>query len=108
MVEFLAQQFDGVVLDQDFGLEIEPCIHAQRFVPRPSVAIRAAVLAAAVGIDAEAKADIGAVVLANEGGGVVRQERRFRLALGGEQFVIGRKLLVVGLGVYGFEAIGGR
>ena len=64
--EPLAQQLGGAMLHQDLGFEVEAGAEAQVLVARPGVAVAAAVGAAAVGIDAVAEADVGAVVFGDD------------------------------------------
>ena len=64
------------MLDQHLRFKVDPGVHAQRFMARPGVAIRAAMLAAAIRVDAEAETDVGAIVLPDYGLGVVGQEDR--------------------------------
>src|SRR2546421_12284195 len=68
---------------------------------RPSVAINAAMLAAAVGIDARGKAHVGTVVVSDDRAGVVLEE------LGGRSRSLRIGLLRVGLVMNLFESIGG-
>ena len=78
------QQLRRVVLDEHLRLEIEPRVHAQRFVRRPGIAIGAAVLAAAIGIDAVAERNVRAVVLANQCRRRDRAENGRHATLGGQ------------------------
>ena len=73
-----AQQFRRVLLDHDFALEIEPGGKAEIFVRRPGVAINAAVLAAAIRIEAGAETDVRAVVAGDDGLAVVLEKLRAR------------------------------
>ena len=60
------EQLVRVGLDEQFGLEIEPGRQALIGVGRPRVAIDAAVLAAAIGIDRAVEADIRRLVPADD------------------------------------------
>ena len=92
------------MLDEDLGLEIEPGIETEELVPGPRVAICAAVLAAAVGVNAKAKTHVGTVVLGNEALRLVREKLSRKLAIISAK-VLARKLLVVLLGARPLEAI---
>src|SRR5947199_347087 len=58
-----AQQLGGVGFGEELGLEVEAGRKLQVGMPWPLVAVNAAVLAAAVGIDRRDKADVGRVVV---------------------------------------------
>ena len=72
------QQRRRIVLDEHLRLEIEPGAEAEILVRRPGIAIRAAVRAAAIGIEAVAERDVGAVVFRDD-----RFEESSRYSVGG-------------------------
>jgi hypothetical protein len=72
----------------------------------PRIAVGAAVLAAAVRIDAVAKRNIGAVVFGDDGPGLVNQKLSLPPFEGRRQFVR-RKVIALGLDVNASEAVGG-
>jgi len=72
--KLFAQEFGSVFLDHDFGFEIEAGRETEVFVERAGVAVDAAVLAAAIGIDAGFESDVGAVVVSDDGAGAVFKE----------------------------------
>ena len=76
--EFAAQQFRRIVFHHDLGFEIEPGREAEILVIWPSVAIGAAVLAAAIRIDAVREADVGTVVVGDDRARVIDEELRAR------------------------------
>ena len=98
--KLFTQEFGRIFLDHDFGLEIEPGGEAEIFVERAGVTIDAAVLAAAIGIDAGFEADVGAVVVGNDGAGAVFEE------LGARRRVFFGIPVGVGFEVEFLEAIG--
>src|SRR5205823_2948979 len=59
-------KFRRVLFDEYLRLEIEPRRQAEVFVERPGEAIGAAVLAAAVRVDAVRKSDVGTVVAGDD------------------------------------------
>ncbi len=63
---FRAQHLGDVALGNDLGLEVEPRRHVEIAVRRPRVAVDAAVLAAAVGIDRAIEVHVGRVVAADD------------------------------------------
>ena len=97
----VAQQLGRAVLDEDFGLEVEPGREAQVLVRRPGVAVAAAVGAAAVGVDAVAEADVGAVVLGDDRLRLVGQILGRRPAELGQVLVIVGDVLEIGLAADG-------
>ena len=98
--EPVAEEFGRAVFDEHLGFEVEAGGEAEVFVVRPGVAVAAAVRAAAVGIHAIAEADVGAVVLGDDGLRIVGQVLRGRaVELGQVLFVVGHLLEV------GFEAV---
>ena len=76
--EFLAQQLGRVFLDHDARLEIQAGGEAEILVRGPRVAVDAAVLAAAIRIDAELEADVRAVVAVENRAAMVAEELRRR------------------------------
>jgi len=79
-----AQELGQLVLHGDLGLEVEPRREAEVLVRGPRVAVDAAVLAAAVRVDADVEADVGTVVVGERRARGVAQELRAR---------VGRKLV---------------
>ena len=69
--KLFAQEFGRVFLDHDFGFEIEAGGEAEILVEGAGVAVDAAVLAAAIGIDAGFETDIGTVVVSDDRAGAV-------------------------------------
>src|SRR3979490_2711595 len=55
----VAQKLRSIGLGEELGLEVEPGRELEIGVARPRIAIDAAVLAAAVGIDGAVEADVG-------------------------------------------------
>src|SRR5207244_4459743 len=76
--QLVAQKLWSILLDQDFGLEVQTCGKTQVFVRRPRVTVNAAMLTAAVRIDTGREADVRAVVVRNDGARRVLQELRRR------------------------------
>jgi hypothetical protein len=74
--QFGPQQLGGIVLDENPGFEIQAGVQPEHFVSRPGIAVGAAVLAAAVGIDAVAERDVGAVVFGDQPPGFIGQKNR--------------------------------
>ena len=72
--ELRGQQLGQVLLDQNLRLEVEAGGKPEVLVARPGVAVDAAVLAAAVGVDAEAEAEVGTVVGRKGGAAAVDEE----------------------------------
>ncbi len=64
--EFFRQQLGRVFFHHDAAFEIESGGESEIFVRWPGVTINAAVLAAAIGIDARFETDIGAVVMCDD------------------------------------------
>jgi hypothetical protein len=64
--EFGAQQLDRVGLREQPGLEVEARGEFEVAVRRPREAVRAAVLAAAIGIERLGEGDVGGVVAAQD------------------------------------------
>ena len=78
VLQFTPQEFGRVFLDHDLGLEIRSGAVAQELVRGPRVAIDAAVLAAAVGVERGVEADVRAVVVGEDRLRRVGQELRQR------------------------------
>ena len=66
LAELLAQQRDRIALGEDLRLEIETGRKVQVRMRRPRVAIDAAVLTAAIGVDRLLEADVGRIVVRND------------------------------------------
>src|SRR4051812_11416383 len=64
--ELLAQQLRGIGLGEELGLEVESRRELEVAVARAGIAVDAAVLAAAIGIDRAVEADIGRVVVRDD------------------------------------------
>src|SRR5206468_299881 len=98
--QLLGQQLGRAVLDEDARLEVEARGEAQVLVRRPREAVDAAVLAAAVGIEARLERHVGAVVARDDRARGVAQKSRARVGA----LVVGR----VGVGdvVDLLEAVG--
>jgi hypothetical protein len=75
---FPAQQLRHILLDHDFALEIEAGGKAEILMKRSRVAIDAAMLAAAIRIEARLKSDVRAVVVADDGLTVILEKLRAR------------------------------
>ena len=67
---------DEAALHEDLGLEVEPGRQAQVLVGGPRVAVDAAVLTAAVGVEAGPEGDVGALVARDRGARRVAQVAR--------------------------------
>ncbi len=80
-------------------------------MPWAGVAVRAAMFAAAIGIDAMAKGNVGTVVLGGEAAGGVGEELCGNAAIAGVGVSVGigvvLELFPIGLETHGFEAVGG-
>src|SRR5918998_3226130 len=68
-----AQELGRVLLDEHLALEIQPGREAEVLVRGTGVAVRAAMRASPVRVDAGVEADVGAVVGGDYGAGVVAQ-----------------------------------
>src|SRR5436190_24294589 len=79
--KLLAKQLGGILLDDDLRLEVEASGEAEVFVGRPSEAVDAAVLTSAIRIDAVSEADVGAVVVGDDGSNRIAQIDRTRRLL---------------------------
>src|SRR5439155_1102919 len=98
--KFFAQQLRGVLLDHDFGFEVQAGGKAEELVRGPGIAVDAPMLAAAIRVDAGLETDVGAVVVGDEGGGVIFKELRAR------QRVLLRVPIRIPLHMDFFEAVG--
>src|SRR5581483_11633629 len=70
----MAQQLRRAVFDHDFGFKIQPGRKAEIFVEWPREAVNAPMLAAAVRINAGLEPDVRAVVIVDDGAGIVPVE----------------------------------
>ena len=98
--QFFMQKLGRVFFHHDFGLEVQAGGESEIFVKRPRIAINAAVLAAAVRIDAGFESDIRAVVVRNDRGRPIAEK------LGARKRIILRIPIRVGLQMDFFEAVG--
>ncbi len=71
-----AQEPRRIGFDQDARLEVHSSRPAEEFVARSRIAIDAAVLAAAVGVEAGVEAEVGTVVVREDGARAVGEEAR--------------------------------
>ena len=99
------QQRRRVVLDHDSRFEIQAGVEAQILMRRPGIAVRAAVGAAAIGIQAIAKRNIGTVVFRDDGLRLIGEILGFAMVEFGQQFFVVFALLEVGLDPNGFESV---
>jgi hypothetical protein len=96
----LAQELRSILFHHDPGFEIQAGGKTKVLVKRAGVAIDAAVLAAAIGIYARFKADVGAVVIRNNLARAVAQELRARVR------ILFGVPIGIGLEMDFFEAVG--
>ena len=75
----LAQQLLGIRLVEDLRLEIEARRQPEVGMGRPRIAVDATVLAAAIGIDRLAEAEVGRLVAAEDGFRAIDQQRGARV-----------------------------
>ena len=100
------QELGHVVLDEDLGLEIQARRVAQELMGRPRIAINAAVFTAAVRIDADLEADVGAVVPGDDAPRPVGDELGRRPAQAVEIVVVVLDLLELEQVVAALESVG--
>ena len=83
--QLLLQQPGGILLDEYLGLEVEPGRQAQMAVARAGVAIDAAVLAAAIGVDRLVERYVRQVVVRDDRACPVGEQLRRRSRLVGQR-----------------------
>src|SRR5262249_19247196 len=74
--QLTSQQLGSVFLDEDFRLKIKAGGEAEILVRGPSKTVRAPMFASAIRIDAGVEADVGAIVVGDDGAGVVGEKLR--------------------------------
>ena len=103
--ELGAEESGGVGLDEDLGLEVEAGGEAPESVARPGVAVDAAVLAAAIGVDRLGEGDVGRGVAGDQAAGGVGDQLGARRGRVG-QLVEGAPAIVERFAALGLEAVG--
>ena len=104
--ELGAEESGGVGLDEDLGLEVEAGREAPESVAGPGVAVDAAVLAAAIGVDRLGEGDVGRGVAGDQATGGVGDQLGARRGRVG-QLVEGAPAIVERFAALGLEAVGG-
>src|SRR5690606_707906 len=106
-LQFPAQQHRRIRLGHDLRLEVQPARHPERLVRRTRVAVDAAVLAPAVGIDRPTEPDVRAVDVIDDGAGVVLVDLGGDLAPAGPLGHLSIKFLAQNVQTNAVEAIPG-
>src|SRR5204862_1252902 len=88
LVELFAQELRRVFLHQDLRLEVETGGEAEVLVGGARVTVDAAVLAAAIRIDAGVEADVGTVVRGDDRARRIAQVERLRRVLVALRFIV--------------------
>src|SRR5262249_10682205 len=102
----IPQELRRIRLDQDLGLEVQPCRVAEILVGRPRIAVNAAMLAPSIGIEADLEADVWTIVRGDDAARPVGQVFGAWPAQGGEILVVRFHLIELQFMVGRLEAIG--